>query len=158
MAKITDEQRKQLLKISDLWRCYDQVYSDFAERHGVSTNAMSLIEELIIRQDGVEPAAVADYLGIARQTMTTMLDSLENKGMVARYPHRHDRWRKVVRFTPDGEMVAAELIDKLHEWELQALSTIGAEEQERAYVILRRLAKALKIGLPQPLKNSQRAE
>lgn len=150
MAGITNEQREKLLKMSDLWRCYDQVYSDFAEKHGISTNAMSLIEELVIRQDGIEPAAVADYLSIARQTMTAVLDSLEKKGVVARYPHRHDRRRKVVRFTHDGEKFAEELIGKLHAWEYEALSSIGAEDQDRVYTTLRTLADALKKGLSRP--------
>lgn len=134
--------------MSDLWRSYDQVYSDFAERHGVSTNAMSLVEELAIRPDGIEPAEAADYLGIARQTMTTVIDSLEKKGVVARYPHRHDRRRKVIRFTGDGEKFAARLLDKLYKWQMEALSAISPREQDAAYLIVRRLCWELKKGLP----------
>lgn len=149
MAKITDEQQKRLLKMSDLWRAYDQVYSDFAERHGVSTNAMSLIEELVIRPDGVEPAEAADYLGIARQTMTAVLDSLEKKGVIARYPHVKDRRRKVIRFTPEGKKYAGKLIGKLYEWELAALCAIGPDEQDLAYEIVHRLCEELKRRLPE---------
>lgn len=148
MESITDEQRKKLLKMSDLWRMYDQVYSDFAESQGVSTNAMSLIEELSIRPDGIEPAAAADYLGIARQTMTTVLDSLENKGVIARFPHRHDRRRKVIRFTPEGKEFADGLIDKLYKWELGALSAINNEDQEQAYIIVRGLCDEMRKRLP----------
>ncbi|MEG1911823.1 MAG: helix-turn-helix domain-containing protein, partial [Cloacibacillus sp.] len=64
-------------ELSDIWRRYDQVYSRWAERHGLSTNAMSLVEELQMRPEGMEPAAVADYLGVPRQTMTSTLDALE---------------------------------------------------------------------------------
>lgn len=151
MVRITEEQRNRLLKMSDLWRSYDQIYSDFAERHGVSTNAMSLIEELAIRPDGIEPAEAADYLGIARQTMTTVLDSLEKKGVIARSPHASDRRRKLVRFTPEGRVYAERLIDKLYEWELSALSAISREEQDCAYGIARRLCDMMKKNLPKPL-------
>lgn len=148
MESITDDQRKRLLKMSDLWRMYDQVYSDFAESQGVSTNAMSLIEELSIRPDGIEPAAAADYLGIARQTMTTVLDSLENKGVIARFPHGHDRRRKVIRFTSEGKEFADGLIDKLYKWELGALSAINDEDQEQAYIIARGLCDEMRRRLP----------
>lgn len=70
---------KTLLELSDLWRRYDRVYTCWAQKHGVSNNAMTLIEELHMRPQGVEPAEVADFLGIPRQTMTATLDALEKK-------------------------------------------------------------------------------
>lgn len=158
MVKITEEQRNRLLKMSDLWRSYDQIYSHFAETHGVSTNAMSLIEELAIRPDGIEPAEAADYLGIARQTMTTVLDSLEKKGVITRCPHASDRRRKLVRFTPEGAVYAAEIIDKLYQWELSALSAISRQEQDYAYEIVRRLCDMMKKNLPKPLTSGSGAK
>lgn len=47
---------KTILEVSDLMRRYDQVYSRWAESRGFSTNAMSLMEELHIRPEGMEPA------------------------------------------------------------------------------------------------------
>lgn len=158
MARITDEQRNRLLKMSDLWRSYDQIYSHFAEMHGVSTNAMSLIEELVIRPDGIEPAEAADYLGIARQTMTTVLDSLEKKNVIMRCPHASDRRRKLVRFTPEGRVQAEELLDKLYEWEFSALSAISSEDQKHAYDIVRRLSDVLKANLHKSRKISTERE
>ena len=46
---------KTILEVSDLMRRYDQVYSRWAESRGFSTNAMSLMEELHIRPEGMEP-------------------------------------------------------------------------------------------------------
>ena len=152
MSQITEEQRRRLLEMSDLWRSYDQAYSDFAEWHGISTNAMSLIEELMTRPAGVEPAEAADHLGIARQTMTAVLDSLEKKGIIERSPHGRDRRRKIIRFTADGEEFAKRLIDKLYAWELQALTAITEKEQKYAYVITRSLSEALLDGLPKNKK------
>lgn len=150
MGQITEEQRRRLLNLSDLWRSYDQLYSDFAETHGVSTNAMSLLEELMVRPDGIEPAEAADHLGIARQTMTTVLDTLEKRGVIERCPHGHDRRRKLVRFTEDGREFAAGLIDKLYAWELGALNSIGAEEQSLAYAVAKSFSQRLRAGLQKP--------
>lgn len=158
MARITEEQRKKLLKMSDLWRSYDQIYSHFAEMHGVSTNAMSLIEELVIRPDGIEPAEAADYLGIARQTMTTVLDSLEKKNVIMRCPHASDRRRKLVRFTPGGRAQAEELLEKLYEWEFSALSTISGEDQKHVYDIVSGLYLVLKANLHKHCKTDMGKE
>jgi len=145
--KISAAQLKRLRELSDLWRRYDQVYSDWAQMHGVSTNAMTLIEEMYVRPEGVEPAEIADYLGIPRQTMTTTLDGLEKRGFLGRFPHSTDRRRKVVRFTEEGCKVAEELIGELHKWELEALTAISAREGEGAFVTVRKLCDGLVAGL-----------
>ncbi|MCE5202364.1 MAG: MarR family transcriptional regulator [Synergistaceae bacterium] len=147
MEKITDAQIQKLLRLSDLWRRYDQVYSEWAQKHGVSTNVMTLIEEMHIRPDGVEPAEIADYLGIPRQTMTTTLDWLEKRGLLGRFPHVTDRRRKVIRFTPEGEVLAGNLVDELHKWELEALSTIDEAECKAAFRTVRRFCDELERGL-----------
>ncbi|MDL2297719.1 MarR family transcriptional regulator [Synergistaceae bacterium OttesenSCG-928-D05] len=148
MSKISPEQKKKLLKMSDLWRRYDQVYEDWSQRQGLSTNALTLLEEMLIRPEGVEPAEIADYLGIPRQTMTSTLDSLESKGFLARFPHEKDRRRKVVRFTPEGKKFAEKTVEGLHRWELDSLSSIGSRELDRTYLTLeilcRKMADSLK--------------
>ncbi len=147
MEKIDSKQLKQLLKLSDLWRRYDQVYSDWAQKHGFSTNAMTLIEEMLIRPEGVEPAEIADYLGIARQTMTTTLDGLEHKGLLVRFPHVKDRRRKVVKFTSYGKTLAQALVGQLHKWELEALSAICEDERASAFKTVKRFCDELEKGL-----------
>jgi MarR family transcriptional regulator for hemolysin len=154
--KISAAQLKRLRELSDLWRRYDQVYSDWAQMHGVSTNAMTLIEEMYVRPEGVEPAEIADYLGIPRQTMTTTLDGLERRGFLGRFPHSTDRRRKVVRFTEEGSKVAEALIGELHKWELEALTSISAREGEGAFVTVKKLCDGLVAGLG-PRKNRRGA-
>lgn len=147
MPEKSSGQMRKLLKMSDLWRRYDQVYEAWAQAQGISTNALTLIEEMTIRGEGVEPAEIADYLGIPRQTMTSTLDSLEQKGFLARYPHEKDRRRKVVRFTPGGREMAEKIMRALHEWELAALAEIGERELERTYLTLEILYRGMATGV-----------
>ena len=141
--KSADAQLKKLLELSDIWRRYDQVYSEWAQRHGVSANAMILIEEMAVRPEGVEPAEVADYLGIPRQTMTTTLDGLERRGLLGRFPHETDRRRKVVRFTEEGRALAERLVAELHRWELGALAEIDESERDKAFAVVKKLCGVL---------------
>jgi len=143
MERITGSHLQRLLRLSDLWRRYDQVYSEWAQKHGVSTNVMTLMEEMCIRPDGVEPAEIADYLGIPRQTMTTTLDWLEKRGFIARFPHVTDRRRKVIRFTTEGEALAKKLVHELHKWELEALSSIDEAECSEAFLTVKKLCDEL---------------
>lgn len=124
-------------ELSDIWRRYDQVYSRWAERHGLSTNAMSLVEELQMRPEGMEPAAVADYLGVPRQTMTSTLDALEKRGIIERLPHATDRRRKVIKLTAEGQTMADGLVDELHRWVTNALCAVPRADRARAMAAVR---------------------
>jgi MarR family transcriptional regulator for hemolysin len=145
-----------LLRVSDIWRRYDRVYSDWAQRHGLSTNAMTLIEEMFIRPDGIEPAEAADYLAIPRQTMTSTLDALESRGMLERLPHESDRRRKVVKFTEEGRKAAEELVNELHEWEMRAIAGLDKGERRSVFEALRKLCDDLEGSLPEKVRPARK--
>ena len=147
MKNRDDKDIRMLLELSDLWRRYDRAYTCWAQKHGISNSAMTLIEELYMRPEGVEPAEVADYLGIPRQTMTATLDALERKSVVGRFPHEKDRRRKVIRFTPEGEIMAEKLVNDLHEWEMKALSSLKETELARAFKTVKLFCTELEKGL-----------
>ena len=147
MKNRDDKDIRMLLELSDLWRRYDRAYTCWAQKHGISNSAMTLIEELYMRPEGVEPAEVADYLGIPRQTMTATLDALERKSVVGRFPHEKDRRRKVIRFTPEGKIIAEKLVNDLHEWEMKALSSLKETELARAFKTVKLFCTELEKGL-----------
>ena len=147
MKNRDDKDIRMLLELSDLWRRYDRAYTSWAQKHGISNSAMTLIEELYMRPEGVEPAEVADYLGIPRQTMTATLDALERKSVVGRFPHEKDRRRKVIRFTPEGKIMAEKLVNDLHEWEMKALSSLKETELARAFKTVKLFCTELEKGL-----------
>lgn len=138
-----DKNLALLMELSDIWRRYDQVYSRWAENHGLSTNAMSLVEELHMRPEGIEPAVVADYLGVPRQTMTSTLDALERRGIIERNAHPTDRRRKVIKLTQEGAMVADRLINELYGWEMEAISAIPECDRGLALAAVRLFCKRL---------------
>jgi len=136
MKNRDDKDVKTLLELSDLWRRYDRVYTLWAQKHGLSNSAMTLIEELYMRPEGVEPAEVADYLGIPRQTMTATLDALERKSVIGRFPHAKDR-----------RALAEKLVNDLHEWEIKALSSVSKTELTRTFKTVKLFCTELEKGL-----------
>ncbi len=108
---------------------------------------MSLIEELHIRPEGMEPAVLADFLGIPRQTMTSTLDGLEVKGVIERCAHPTDRRRKLIKLTPDGQNMADALVNELHKWVMGAMSAVPPEDGARALVLARLFCQRLESSL-----------
>lgn len=104
---------------------------------------MSLLEELHNKPEGIEPAAVADYLGVPRQTMTSTLDTLEARGIIERHSHPTDRRRKLIRLTAKGLTETDALIKELYSWEMAALSTLPERERRRTFSAVSRFCKSL---------------
>jgi DNA-binding MarR family transcriptional regulator len=88
--------------------------------HGITGRELAVLLVLA----GHEPASqqqAARRLGIDRTTMVAILDTLENKGLVARHPHVDDRRRNVVELTAVGR----ETLDR---------ATEAGDEAERRFL------------------------
>ena len=85
-----------------------------------------------------EPASqqqAAGHLGIDRTTMVAFVDTLEDKGLVARRADPDDRRRNVVALTADGRDVlrrATKASDEAERRFLAPLSRTAAEQLRRA--------------------------
>ena len=76
----------------------------------------------------VEPARLADALCIPRQTMTSFLDALEQRGLLSRTPHPTDRRRKRIVLSPRGRKLALAIRDDALRFENAALAIFPTEE------------------------------
>ena len=79
------------------------IYMDLFSASPLSRTETEILS-LLFLEDGErsEPALLADRLHVSRQSMTGLLDRLENAGFVSRSAHETDRRRKVVRLTAKG--------------------------------------------------------
>lgn len=81
-------------------------------KHTTYTNVL-LMMELYACEDGCEAAELADRLYLPRQTMTYILKTLEEDGLIKRTPHQTDKRRKVIRLTQKGEGFAKSTMEEL---------------------------------------------
>lgn len=79
------------------------IYMDLFSASPLSRTETEILV-LLFLADGErsEPALLADRLHVSRQSMTGLLDRLENAGFVSRGAHETDRRRKVIRLTGKG--------------------------------------------------------
>jgi len=70
--------------------------------YGIDGRELGVLLVLAGREPPSQQQA-AQRLGIDRTTMVALLDTLEDKGMVSRHPHEHDRRRNVVELTDAGQ-------------------------------------------------------
>jgi DNA-binding MarR family transcriptional regulator len=60
--------------------------------------------------ESISMGALASLLGCDASSATWLVDRLEERGLVERRPHSHDRRVKTVGLTPDGAEIKARLI------------------------------------------------
>lgn len=68
---------------------------------GIDGSELGILLLLAGHEPGSQQQA-AQRLGIDRTSMVSRLDALEDKGLVSRHPHTHDRRRNIVELTAAG--------------------------------------------------------
>jgi DNA-binding MarR family transcriptional regulator len=111
--------------------------------HGVSTTGIALLSRLY-RSGPATPKALADAESAAPQTLTRVIASLEEQGLVTRRPDPHDGRGVILQVTPEGRTVlrshAATHVAWLSDAMEQELTLAEREILRVAAMLLDRLA------------------
>ena len=98
---------------------------------------------VLLLLDAREPESqqqVAGRLGVDRTTMVSLVDGLEDKGLVARRPDAGDRRRNVIELTQAGEATLARATRASDAAEQQLLAGLSDAEATQLRDLLSRIA------------------
>ena len=132
----SDPARQAWLRMSSL------VLDQERRRAVVDQLGMSFARARAVRRVARRPmlmSELAESLGIDRPNATTLVDSLEEQGLVRRRPHPTDRRARVVEATAKGKKLARKA-EEILESPPPALSALDADELEVLNGILERIA------------------
>jgi MarR family transcriptional regulator, lower aerobic nicotinate degradation pathway regulator len=87
-------------------------------------------------------ATIADALALDPSRLVALLDSLEERGLIARQRDPHDRRRHVVSITPAGKRQLQRLRSISNELEDEFFAPLAAEDREAFHHMLLQLANA----------------
>jgi len=109
--------------------------------HGLRTWEWQILRGL--RQGGepytATPTALAEQTGVPATTMTSRLDRLEARGLIARAHDPDDRRRLLVEMTGAGHAAWEGTMSGQDRVEKELLAVLGAEEQDHLADLLRPL-------------------
>ncbi len=126
-----------------LWR---QIYQEFTlrgQKWGLPLNVSMTLAHLYMHPEEAEPSHLAEMTFFPRQTMTSVLDTLEKRKLALRTPHPHDRRRKLIALTPPGRRLGRRIIQDMLEFEHAALKTIPEDSKVAFRELVSRYADAL---------------
>lgn len=107
--------------------------------HADLTMQESRVVEFIGESDGQMMRAVADYLGIAVNSVTTLADNLERKGLLRRVRSKADRRVVHVELTEAGRQAYRSIAEVKQHFHREMLAALTDEEQAILLVLLRKI-------------------
>ena len=79
----------------------------------------------------LEPSVIAERLLTTTGSMTSLLDTLEKRGLIRRLPHPDDRRKLLVDITPQARAIIDELLPSLHARERDVISNALSTSEQR---------------------------
>lgn len=93
----------------------------------------------------LEPSVIADRVLVTTGTMTSVLDTLEKRGLIRRMPHPDDRRKVLVDITDGAQAILDELLPSLHARERDVIRGALSTPEQRE--LLRLVAKVQHAAL-----------
>lgn len=109
------------------------------EDHQLSRTARQVLAVVEGAGGPLEPTTIGERVLVTTGSMTSVLDTLEKRGLIRRIPHPDDRRKLHVDVTPAAREILDELLPSLHARERAVISdALSAREQRE---LLRLVAK-----------------
>lgn len=96
--------------ISKVKQVQGRVFEKLLQEHGVDAfnGAQGRILFVLWQEDGIPISDLSDKTGLAKTTLTSMLDRLESSGYLRRVPDAGDRRKVVIRLTEAARALQAD--------------------------------------------------
>ena len=106
------------------------------DAYQISPSARQVLAVVEGAGEPLEPSVIAERVLITTGTMTSVLDTLEKRGLVQRLAHPEDRRKLLVQITPAAQAILDELLPSLHERERDVMSDALSDREQRTLLQL----------------------
>jgi DNA-binding MarR family transcriptional regulator len=121
------------------------------EAHGLSASAFQTLAILDGAGEPLPGHVIAERLLVSSASMTSLVDTLERRGLVERRPHPTDRRKVLIHLTPDAQRVVDQQLPAIHAVIAQAISTLAESDREHLLTSLTTIRARLSLIAGQPL-------
>ncbi len=125
--------------LREVFRTYQVLLSGFARATGMPSSRFALMRLLAKAEGDVGVTDLARQLGINPAAVTRQIQELEADRLVKRRADPKDGRRSYVALSTKGRTQFGEIHARTHELENSLTSVLGAEEMQRAAMVLSKL-------------------
>ena len=134
-----------LMNTIQLARVVTDAYDRIARAEGLSASGVETLRLLALADAPLTPAelAASEFLRLSTATMTTVLATLERRGLVVRAPHPTDGRKVLMSSTPEAAEVLSRVMDRYLEFGHQLMATLSERDMTRLQQLVVRLLAAV---------------
>jgi DNA-binding MarR family transcriptional regulator len=125
---------------ANLVRTADALLREFERRRrAVADLSASAFQALAILDGAGEPIpghVVAERLLVSSASMTSLLDTLEKRGLIERHPHPIDRRKVLIHLTDQGRVIVDRMLPVVHAASTEAFAPLSERDRERLVDLL----------------------
>ena len=96
----------------------------------------------------LSPTGIARRLIVTTASVTSLLDTLERRGLVERRPDTADRRRLLVAITPPAQAMVRQYVPEVVALQGAVMSGIGEEDRQQLIAVLTRIREAIAAASP----------
>ncbi|HWA43938.1 MAG TPA: MarR family transcriptional regulator [Hypericibacter adhaerens] len=115
--------------VHEVARLFRRRFEDEARIHGVTLPQWRALAE-IHRSEGISQVSLAGCIDTDPMTLSGILDRLERRGLIERYPDPNDSRAKLARLTPEGTRLVSTARNVGRELYENALSGLSPAERD----------------------------
>jgi len=122
-------------------------------RREIADLSASAFQTLAILEGAGEPLAghvIADRLLVSSASMTSLLDTLEGRGLVERHPHPTDRRKVLIQVTDEAHEIVDRMLPTVHAAATEALADLTEREREQLITSLATIRTRLAVMSTEP--------
>ena len=119
---------------------------------GASQTAAQALAVLDGAGEPLTPSQIGERLLVSSATMTSLLDTLEQRGWVRRTPNPDDRRSLLIEITDEGRATADIFLPGLHKLERRVMSELSDDERRQLLGLLQRVLTRANEITAEPLE------
>lgn len=123
---------------------WSSIYRKYATKKGVPESRFQIMYSVYVSGGGITQTGICDGWSAPLQTINSCLKQMEKEGVITLYVDSDNRRKKRVRLTPEGEKIAAELVEPIMQAENASFSALTPAEQAQLLELTKRQLTVLK--------------
>ncbi|HVO68714.1 MAG TPA: MarR family winged helix-turn-helix transcriptional regulator [Aggregatilineaceae bacterium] len=137
---------RKLMKVSNL---LSHLASEYREDVKLSPARMRLLIRLAVsdrmgNDQGLLPSELSRFLGVSRNTVSALLNGLEEQGLIERHLHPTDRRQFLIRITPGGHDLVCARAPEFGAFVASMFEVLSLEERATLLALLDKLYESLR--------------
>jgi DNA-binding MarR family transcriptional regulator len=142
-----DARRAATLCAANLLRTANRLLAEIDRRRRTITDLSASAFEILAIVEGagepLPPHVIGDRLLVTSGTMTSVLDTLERRGLIRRVPHPSDRRKLLIDITDEARGIVDRMLPRVHGASRDALAVLSDTECETLVGLLERVQARL---------------